>query len=237
MTALLVDAYQGDGVKPSDWTTLALCGPPWCGGIVKASEGATHAPAWFVDTWPKLRRAGGPRYGIDWFRGAYHYLRIRTSAARDQAENYLAQIERGGGWSDGDLWPIVDVERAGNEGSSARQVIDVCSAFAERILAATGRAPMLYGGSWLRELGIRERMGCQLLWIPRYTATLPKSSYTSLGFDLSTLWAWQYCGGIDSPAKHATLPATTPIGQLDISAITIDGGVEWTRTRLGSRAA
>lgn len=240
MTApLFVDAYSGENIAPAKWTQLALAGRPWCGAIIKASEGSTHKPAWFVESWPKVKSGGGPRYGIDWFRGAYHYLRIMSSSPTTQAQAYLAQVEAGGGWSDGDLWPIVDVEKGGNEGATKTQVIDVCSRFAETILRETGRAPMLYGGSWLRELGIRDRMGCQLLWVPRYTATLPATTYTSLGFDLSNTWGWQYTDG--TTCKLANYPCTTPIGKLDISTVIIDGGASyeacltWTRTHLGSR--
>ena len=240
MTApLLVDCYEGDDIKPAAWTTLALVGKPWCGAILKASEGSTYKPQWFRDSWPAVKRGSGPRYGIDWFRGAYHYLRF-SSQPDAQAAAYLAQIDAGGGWSDGDLWPIVDVERTGNDGTSKAKVIDYVCRWSAFVLAETGRAPMLYGGSWLRELRIKDRMGCQLLWTPRYTAKLPATSYTALGFDLTSTWGWQYCG--DGEAKLPGYPKATPIGaKLDISAVIINGGssyeacVTWTRTHLGTR--
>lgn len=241
---LLVDAYQGDDVKLDDWTKLALVGPPWCGAILKASEGTTNKPEWFVEHWQKVKSGGGPRYGIDWFRGAYHYLRVKSSSPVTQAETYLAQIEAAGGWSDGDLWPILDVERAGNDGASKTRVRDAMGVWALKILSETGRAPMLYGGSFLRDLGISDAraLGFQLLWVPRYTATLPPKTYTALGFDLSSTWAWQYIG--DGDGALANYPHRAPIGQLgqlDISAVIINGGndynaaIEWTRTHLGTR--
>lgn len=241
---LIVDAYAGDQLAPTSFSDLSLAGKPWCGGIYKATQGTTYVTPSFSLYWQALKATS--RYALDWFRGAYHYLDVISDAssanATRQAELYLTTIDAAGGWGSGDLWPIVDVEAGGgNEGATAAQVEDCTNAYANWIFHRTDRAPMLYGGSFLRDLGINNKMGCGLLWTPRYSATLPASAYEDLGFTLADTWGWQYVGAPSGGSPTPPLyPSTTPIGQLDTTAIIINGGadpaaaIEWTRTHLWS---
>jgi GH25 family lysozyme M1 (1,4-beta-N-acetylmuramidase) len=220
---LIVDVYQGDG--PKDWSALAAAGPPWHGVIVKASQGTYYRPeAWLAAQWRMIRAAGGERYGVDWVRGAYHYLDVRQSGA-EQADVFLAIVDRSGGWGPGDLWPMVDVERAGQrEVKSTQQVIDCVSSFAGRVGAALGRDVLLYGGSWLADLAITVRMGCRWLAIARYTPTLPTYVYERIGWDRASLAMWQYCG--DGTGYLAGYPREAPgCGRVDISALVLPGGL------------
>lgn len=238
--ALIVDLYEYDLNGRPDIAGLVAAGLPWAGLVLKASEGRYYnGGTWLETYWPLARSLAGSRYGASWFRGAYHYLRVDDDGAA-QAAYYLARIQAVGGWGIGDLWPIVDIERTGQPANASKQqVIDAVSSWAEAIVAATGRAPMLYGGSYLRDLGIAEPMGCQALWVPSWSASLPASSYTSLGFALDNTWAWQYCG--DGEAYLAGYPKTTPIGVADISAVIINGGgnlqadLDTTRAHLGTQ--
>lgn len=235
---LIVDAFYGDGIKPTDWKTLALAGMPWAGAIIQACHG-TDVSGWFVDSWDSVRTAGGPRYGIDWFRGAYAYFVVTDERnAVEQADAFLSAVDAAGGWDDGDLWPMIDVERADqNPNVTKDQVVNCGNAWSDRILHAGGRRPGLYGGSFLRSLNITDHLGCQLLWFPRWTSTLPESSYNAIGWSRDRLWGWQYCG--DGTASLAGYPSVTPIGKHDITAIVIgDAGgasvpLEFTRTRRG----
>lgn len=239
---LLVDVsvYQDRAIPPAAWAQLAAAGPPWHGVILKATEGragaAWEAPslAWFGRHWPAVRHGGGERYGSSWFRGAYHFLRVREDGAA-QADHYLATIERAGGWDVGDLWPIVDVESSrANAGATRAQVEDVTSSWVERVRQRTGRDVVLYAGYWLAELGITSRMGCSWLWYAAYTRTLARATYERIGWDAASLWAWQYAGAdARGPlAELAGYPHTTPIGDADISALMLPGGIEATRARL-----
>jgi GH25 family lysozyme M1 (1,4-beta-N-acetylmuramidase) len=228
--ALLVDVYQGDGGK--DWAALAAAGPPWHGAILKATQGTYYRDtAWLAPNWRAVRAAGGARYGVDWFRGAYHYLDVRQPGG-DQADAYLAAVDYAGGWGPGDLWPMVDVERAGQrEATSSQQVIDCTGAFVARVTAATGREVMLYGGSWLADLAITARMGCAWLAIARYTPTLPVHVYERIGWDRDHLVLWQYCG--DGTSYLAGYPREAPgCGKVDISALVLPGGISAFRTHL-----
>lgn len=238
--SLLIDIYEDDLDGKPDIATLVAAGPPWCGMILKATEGTYYnGGTWLETYWPLARSLAGSRYGATWFRGAYHYAYMGERGAA-QADYFLDHVQSAGGWGLGDLWPIIDVESAGQpEDMTQQRVIDVVSAWAERILACTGRAPMLYGGSYLRSFGITDHMGCQALWIPSWTSTLPASTYTSMGWSLADTWGWQYCG--DGTAYLEGYPHVTPIGATDISAVIINGGADpqaglhWTRTHLGTQ--
>ncbi len=243
---LLVDIYPYNLDGKPDWAALVAAGPPWHGAILKVSEGVggvvawqQHLREWFQQQWPAVRAAAGERYGDDFFRGGYHYLLVGGGGAA-QADHYLQRIERAGGWDHGDLWPIVDVEEgSGNKTRSRQEVIDTTTAFAEAVRARTGRGVVLYGGWWLASMGISDRMGCSWLWYPSYTATLPAASYERIGWTADELLAWQYVGG--GKGKLDGYPKRSPLGDLDISAVTIAGGgaaaIAWLRANLRSGGA
>jgi hypothetical protein len=93
---LIVDVYQGDG--PKDWPALAAAGAPWHGAILKATQGTYYRDtAWLAPNWRSLRQVAPERYGVDWFRGAYHYLDVRQGGL-EQADAFLAAIDYAGGW-------------------------------------------------------------------------------------------------------------------------------------------
>jgi len=232
---LIVDTYAGDLNGATDIAKLVAAGPPWCGWMGKATQGNYYYDAaWFQPHWRDARDLAGDRYGVDWFRGAYHYLDLRIDA-QQQAEFYLRAIEGAGGWSSGDLWPVVDVERAGQRGEvTAQQVIDRVTRWTEVVKSATGQQVILYGGEYLRELGITNHMGCAALWVARYTATLPVGAYASLGWNLDNLFAWQYVG--DGVGQLAGYPIQSPIGKVDVSALVMPNALAFIRNRMGVTA-
>jgi GH25 family lysozyme M1 (1,4-beta-N-acetylmuramidase) len=217
---LLVDVYSGDlGGKPN-WKAVAAA-PNFVGGIMKATEGTAFNTSWFKKNWPVVRSIAGDRYGQTWFRGAYHFLKFNKDG-RAQADFYLKTINDAGGFDVGDIIPIVDVE-LGNESNSnhkasAQQIIDCTSAWAERVKKEADQQVMLYGNGAMRDKSIKDRMGCDWLWIPRYTPTLPKKMYERAGWDLSKVALWQYCG--DGTASLAGYPKEVAgFGKVDISVV------------------
>jgi GH25 family lysozyme M1 (1,4-beta-N-acetylmuramidase) len=224
---LIVDLYSGDlGGKPN-WPAV-VAEPNFVGAIIKATEGTGFAPQWFQQNWPKVREAGGDRYGTTWFRGAYHFLKFNQDGAA-QADFYLKTIDQAGGWDTGDIIPIVDVE-LGNDGSkdaakrnsnwdaSAQQIIDCTGAFARRTREVSGQQVMLYGNGAMRDKGIADRMDCDWLWIPRYTPTLPAKMYERAGWSLDQVALWQYCG--DGTAALPGYPTEiVGFGRCDISVV------------------
>jgi len=218
---LFVDLYSGDdgrlaGGKP-DWATLAGT-PSYVGAIIKAYDGVSfNDGGWFARHWPAIRDAGGDNYGKRWFRGAYHFLEFMRDGAA-QADAYLAAVDAAGGWDAGDILPIIDVEQGGathpNRSASKQQVIDCATACADRIRAVTGRRVILYGRGAMRDLGITDKMGCDLVWNPAYTAQMVIHGLEA--FTLEDIVLWQYCG--DGTAAIQSLPSTVPkFGPCDLS--------------------
>lgn len=218
MDPLIVDCYPGDG-QPN-WDVLAAAGVPWVGAYIKATQG-THwkDDKWFGQNWTKLLAVGVDRYGKDWSRGAYHYLDARINGTA-QAEHYLATVGRAGGFGPHDFMPMVDVERAGNEGVSASAMVKCTSDFVYRVHEVTGRQVMLYGGEYLYALGITDHCGATLLAVARYTESLPLSTSTRIGWPLGKLGLWQYCG--DGVSYLKNYPSQAPgCGPIDISAVVL----------------
>ena len=212
---LLLDTYEGDAERP-DFAKLV---EPFIGVILKATEGVHYAPDWFVDEWRAAREANPIRYGSTWFRGAYHFLRMTGDGAA-QADYFLAHVERAGGWGAGDLIPIVDVERADNRGATASAVIDTTSAYSERIHEVTGRWCAQYGRGLMRDLGIRDRMGCDVAICPAYTAEIVTHGLEAFLPDRIPLWQYADGAGQGDASRHH-LPLRGPIrGDLNV---VIDG--------------
>jgi len=228
---LLVDVYSGDlGGRPN-WSAV-VSAPNFVGAIIKATESTAFDTTWFNVNWPAVKDASGDRYGTTWFRGAYHFLKFDRNGS-DQADFYLRTIDAAGGMDVGDIIPIVDVE-LGNDGlpdehgrsrprnsnwdASAQQIIDCTSEWAERVRSQTGQQIMLYGNGAMRDKSISDRMGCDWLWIPRYTATLPARMYERAGWSLPQVAMWQYCG--DGGAALPDYPREVPgFGAVDISVV------------------
>jgi GH25 family lysozyme M1 (1,4-beta-N-acetylmuramidase) len=230
---LFVDLYSGDegrlvGKRPN-WQGLATVSG-FFGAILKAWDGTRfNDGGWFQQHWPAVRDAGGEVYGNSWFRGAYLFLELLQDGAQ-QADAYLKVVDAAGGWDRGDILPIIDVEQGTegrpamsgkpavpahpNRGASKRQVIDCVTACANRIKESTGRRVILYGRGAIRDLGIKDRMGCDLVWNPAYTPTMVLHGLEA--WNLEDVVLWQYCG--DGTAAVANLPSTVPgFGTCDLS--------------------
>ena len=238
---LIVDQAASDGTTPALVAKLVAAGYPWAGLSLQCSHGLAIVGRWFNQNWAAAGRAVvGARYGVDWFRMAYHYL-LLSQDPEDQADVALAAVDLGGGWDDGDLWLGVDVERGEQPaGLTAAQVVSAVTRFADRILRRTGRRPVLYAGSYTRDLGISSRMGCSLLWYPQWSSTLNWSTVRSMGFDMNTTLLWQVTG--DAPASVPGYPRVTPIGAEDFSVMVRANlpaaqALEWTRTHTGALPA
>jgi GH25 family lysozyme M1 (1,4-beta-N-acetylmuramidase) len=228
---LLVDVYSLDLAGKPNWEAAAAA-ENVVGAIIKATEGLAFDTTWFGKNWPAVKDVVPDRYGTSWFRGAYHFLKFNKDGA-DQADFYLKAIDEAGGFDVGDIVPIVDVE-LGNDGSpdekgrvhqrnsnwdaSGQQIIDCTSAWAERVKSVTGQQAMLYGNGAMRDKGIKDKMGCDWLWVPRYTAKLPAEIYTRAGWDLENVALWQYCGG--GTAELPDYPKEIAgFGKVDISVV------------------
>jgi len=240
LQALFVDLAVQDGVTPAQVGQLGATGAPWSGAIFQCSNGLSMGGAWFSECWNAAGGRAIADYGTAWFRGAYAYLRVDESGSQ-QADIALSAVDAAGGWDVGDLWMGVDIERGEQPANAtAAQVEAVVTAFAKRILEKTGKRPMLYAGSYTRDLGIKSRMGCALLWFPQWSSVLNWATVTRMGFDENTTLLWQDVGDGSNTAPLG-YPHTTPIGDnLDISILVRANlpyaeGVEWLRTHIGAQ--
>lgn len=218
------------------------------GGILKATQGARYGyTQWFVDNFKRLRDAGGDRYGSSWFRGAYHYLEFLQDPV-EQADYYLATIEKAGGWDAGCIVPIVDVEfgneRAANRTATTQRIVDCTTAFASRVRKVTGRRVMLYGRGAMRDRSITSKMGCDLVWNAAYTATMVTNGLVGklpdgdrAPWTLDDIALWQFSGDGVGDSRVHKIPLIVPgfgHGKVDISVF-VDGANKPTLARLRER--
>ncbi len=222
------DLSSWEGNLPNFDAVAAM--PNAVGVIIKSSQGLGpgvspqhgHSLTWFRDNWPRVRAAGGPRYGSTWFRGAYHYASTTSSGAA-QADYVLSAVEKAGGWGDGDLPPAWDLE--GTEWSSRQQIVDVSSSFAERVKQRLGRAPILYTGSVWRKFGVKERAGFGALWTTHMDLMAP------FGWPNASVVLHQYVGdgrywNPSGRAAQLGYPTEVPgMGTKVDMSVVLDGGV------------
>lgn len=242
-TFVIPDVYPGDlGGKPnfSVLPGLTVMDKEVVGCYVKASEGTAWGATdeeWFRRSWRALREVGGTRYGDDWFRGCYHFLRFQEDGGR-QADYLMDLVESAGGWGPGDLMPWVDVEEGGQGtwagGERLEQITDpterarlagevtTCvSAFVSQVKRRKpGIRVGIYGRGLFRDLGMTScRFGGDAACNPAYTPTMP--SMIQYGWPLADLVEWQLCGDGEVHAKG--FPSMLPgWGKSDYSVI-IDG--------------
>ena len=232
MTApVIVDLFAGDLSGKPDIIQLARAGRPWCGVVLKATEGVRYPadPRWF-NTY--FLAAGEERRRVALRQGFFSRLlpllpRVDQDAVKRRRTFIWGWSTWLAGGARGDLWPVVDVESADNPTTASKQQwTDGVTAYAERILSVHGRSPVLYAGSKIRDLGITDHLGCQLLWTAAYGSSLPPHLYQAMGWRLDKLFAWQFQGteGFSGPAGS---PRGAPIGSIspmDLSAVTIQNG-------------
>jgi hypothetical protein len=222
------DLSSWEGNTPNFDAVAAM--PDAVGCIIKSSQGLGpgvspqhgHSLTWFKDNWPRVAAAGGSRYGTSWFRGCYHYASTTSSGAA-QADYVLQTVERAGGWAFGDLPPAWDLE--GSEWTSRQQIVDISSAFAERIRSRHGRAPILYTGSVWRKFGVTDTAGFASLW------TTHMDLMARFGWPNASVILHQYVGDgkywnpSSTPAKRG-YPTAVPglSAKVDMNVV-MDGGV------------
>ena len=201
---LAIDLYEEDNHAP-DMAAVKADGR-FDLVVLKASEGLYYdAGKWFTTQWAAIKAAGIR------FRGAYHFLNLGQSGTA-QAIYFLGVLGRAGGLGDGDM-VVVDVELGGSNVHyyvTAASVVKTVTDFVRHVKAVTGRKVVLYGAGAMRDLKITDRMACDLLWMPRYTATLPQDKVAAIGWDEESLLAWQYSDGATSLLPG--YPARSPIG-------------------------
>lgn len=233
---LLVDVYAYDLGGNPKWEALAKASDAknqYVGAVLKITEGTStielkNSPyktsmEWLRRHWPLVKAAGGDRYGVDWFRGGYHFLKFNRDPIA-QANFYVGTIDAVGGFEHGDLLPIVDVELGkptnSNFNATAQQIIDCTSVFAERVRTLTGRRVILYGRGAMRDKGIVNKMSCDVAWNPSYTTKMVTNGLVP-PWSTAEIALWQYTDG--EAGSLPDYPHEVPgFGKVDLSVF-IDG--------------
>lgn len=174
------------------------------------------------------RRGDGHRSArLDWGVGAIHYWRAEDDGIA-QAEAFVRVYERAGVQRGAAFWPAIDIERADQPANLSKARLEDAARCAEKIAAELGCKVICYGGALIRDLGVTSRLGCELEWVADYGARLLRAEYESIGFSLDKLFGWQGVGveGHGKVDGAWALAKTTPIGDADLSALTIAGGGE-----------
>jgi len=253
-TFIIPDIYQCDfstprkdhhGCDPLDppfhvLPGLVVDGKEVVGCVIKATEGIASYWAqryldWFNRSWKRIREVAGDRYGVDFFRGCYHFLLFSIDGAK-QADFFCDTVTAAGGWGDGDLMPWVDVEEGG-QGSWAPQKLEkitdiavrkrladevtTCTAaFVKRFKERTGLRIAVYGRGVFRDLHMTNcKFGSDSAVNP---AAIPKMPHMDqYGVPLDDITLWQLCG--DGHVELQGFPANLAgWGKTDYSVF-IDG--------------
>ena len=247
---IVIDTYPGDLGGHPNWAALdknANVGRyEVLGAFMKATEGVAYGYTnWFVQNVGAARQVYGGRLGEDRFLGAYHFLQLGESGAK-QADFFVQTLERAGMPRRGDLRPMLDFEQGGQHNFFPAGVKDlstlpdatkrslasramVCAhEFADRFRSLTGFDLTLYGRGLQRDLGMtlargyrpeELRMGCVSASNPAYTATMPLMD--QYGWPLEMISLWQ--AGGDGTSYLPGFPHRVPgFGAVDMS-VHIDG--------------
>jgi GH25 family lysozyme M1 (1,4-beta-N-acetylmuramidase) len=240
-TFIVPDIYPGDfkGDPPFHLLPgLTVDGKEVVGCVVKASQGTgwgRQNEDWFKRSWKAVLQASGSRYGVDFFRGCYHYLQFSVDGAK-QADYFCDLVDAAGGWGAGDLMPWVDIEEA-DQGSWASQKLEkiadaslrkrlagevsaCATAFIQRLKARTGLRVAVYGRGVFRDLQMTScKFGSDSAVNPAYTASLPPMD--KYGVSLDDISLWQLSG--DTGPVLAGYPNALPGWGTHDYSVYIDG--------------
>ena len=162
-----IDVSHHNGIV--DWHRAAASGIRFA--FVRTGDGITTTDRQFARNWEQARACGV-------VRGPYHFLRASVSG-QQQADALIGAVRGAGVYALDDLPPVCDLED-GSLGAGVRpsRAVDCALAFAQRVEAELGRAPILYTSPYAMSMLGRdvERLAGRYptLWIAHYTDGAPK---------------------------------------------------------------
>jgi lysozyme len=123
---------------------------------IKATEGRSIKDPQFMDNWSKIGKTG-------LLRGAYHFF-IPTRSAEEQASNFIKCVAL----KKGDLPPMLDVEKLGNQG--AAKLRENMKTWLKLVEKQYGMKPIIYSyiDFYERYLADDEELAKYPLWIASY---------------------------------------------------------------------
>jgi len=198
-----VQGLDVSGYQPTvNWPAQYSMGARFA--YVKASEGLSYRSPTFA-----AQYSGSLNAGL--MRGAYHFALPSVSTGAAQADYFITS---GGGWSpDGNTMPpLLDIEynpysTLGNTcyNMSAAAMVSWIRDFSNRILARTGRLPMIYttAGWWSQCTGNSGAFGSQPLHLASYSTYVGN---VPNGWGTYSVWQYSSTGPFagDSNAWNGT---------------------------------
>jgi lysozyme len=149
--------------KQIDWKAVVASGRTFA--WARATEGLGDPDENFARNWKRMKQAGI-------VRGAYHFARpCKGREPGDEVREFLSVVERAGGFEDGDLVPMLDLEAFGPTGAlSPKATLNWARTFVHLVHKEVGRLPVIYTGSFWREASMgnpADDLNCKL-WLAAY---------------------------------------------------------------------
>jgi lysozyme len=155
-----------------DWKKVKAAGHDFA--IAKVSDGlGTPDSAFGKGRWKAMKDAG-------LIRGAYHFGRPQKGRRpEDEVADFLQRLKVAGGLQDGDLVPVLDLEKFGAAGRlTPKQTLEWARGWTSELRRRIGRHPIIYTGVFWRETmgNPGDDLGCPL-WLAAYVpaARLPQT--------------------------------------------------------------
>jgi len=167
-----VSKYEGT----VDWPTVAASGISFA--FTRASHGVAIIDTSFVPNWQGMKANGV-------IRGVYQYF-VPSQDPIAQADLFVAQVTSAGGFEQGDLPPVLDVEEM--DKLPKEKVLANVQAWIDEVQKKTGLRPLVYASpSFWTDLEAGPYAGKDDLWIAHWRVKQPKipSSWKTWRF-------WQY---------------------------------------------
>lgn len=148
-----------------NWDAMKQAGVGFAG--IRSSMGVTGKDDQFARNWAEAKRVGIQRL-------AYHYFVNNIGDGLGQSQNFRACL----GNDLGELWPVLDVERAGGQviNNRSANTIEIAACLSD-IAHWAGKKPIIYTNksAWDACTDVPSWSANYLLWHAQYTtAPLPK---------------------------------------------------------------
>jgi lysozyme len=189
---------------------------------VKATQGNGLKDGKFAEFYQRLKMLAS---GQQVLRGAYHFLSSQSDG-KSQADTFCDFVGQNGGFSAGDLPPVMDLEWDVDttdgpdrwQGQDQDEIIGTAQAFLSKVQERTGMVPMIYTTvSWWNEreipLSSFEKFKNYRLWIADYSKSsravedphcFPDGEFNLWQFSSSARLALGYVGELDANIFRGT---------------------------------
>lgn len=182
-----------------DWAKVKAAGHAFA--IAKVSDGlGTPDPSFGKGRWKQMKDAG-------LVRGAYHFGRPQQGRdPKAEVAEFLRILNAAGGLADGDLLPILDLEKFGKAGRlTPRQTLEWARGWVGEVRRRIGRLPIIYTGVFWRETmgNPGDNLGCPL-WLAAYVPATKLAPTIPVAWKSHGQSLWQHtdkgrCNGVPGP--------------------------------------